>query len=104
MHIWFYILIQFYCEGGSDSEEDMYFFSNAHGCEDESGRVTPTGVWKANGSLKQIINSSKRMPIVGIKKSLAFYMRSSTKNVATNWIMHQYCIALPQQEQVHIYI
>ncbi|KAL1553999.1 NAC domain-containing protein 83-like [Salvia divinorum] len=81
-----------------DSEEGMYFFSNINGCEDESERVTPSGFWKANASSKQI-NSSRRMPIVGIKKSLVFYMRSSTKNVATHWIMHQYCIVLSQREQ-----
>ncbi|XP_057767557.1 NAC domain-containing protein 83-like [Salvia miltiorrhiza] len=77
-----------------DSSEDMYFFSNSMGDESERERATASGFWKANAAPKQIHNSWKRMRIVGIRKSFVFYMRSG---VSTHWIMHQYCIALSQQ-------
>lgn len=85
------------CEVG-DSEQDMYFFSNYNnGCGDEREkerreRGTPCGFWKATGSSKQI-NSSKKMPIVGIRKSFVFYRFNHGR---TDWIMHQYCISLSE--------
>ncbi|KAH6821095.1 hypothetical protein C2S53_020334 [Perilla frutescens var. hirtella] len=85
-----------------DSEQDMYFFSN-YRCGDKSERVTPSGFWKATASSKQI-NSSKRMPIVGIRKSLVFYRSSTKKNlraVRTDWVMHEYCIALSENSHSH---
>lgn len=85
------------CEG--DSEQDMYFFSNYNsGCggdereRERRERWTPCGFWKASGSSKQI-NSSKKMPIVGIRKSFVFYRFN---HVRTDWIMHQYCISLSE--------
>ncbi|KAL0298120.1 UNVERIFIED_CONTAM: NAC domain-containing protein 83 [Sesamum calycinum] len=37
---------------------------------------------------------SKRMPIVGIKRTLVFYKGKHPRAVRTDWFMHLYCIAL----------
>lgn len=80
-----------------DSDQDRYFFSNKEskcGNGHQTGRATCSGFWKATGSSKRII-CSKRMPIVGIRNSLVFYKSDKhSRAVRTDWIMHEYCIAL----------
>ncbi|KAL0292459.1 UNVERIFIED_CONTAM: NAC domain-containing protein 83 [Sesamum calycinum] len=81
----------------SNSDQDKYFFSNKEGNARRNGdrisRGTCSGHWKATGSTKRII-CSKRMPIVGIRKSLVFYKGKSPRACRTDWIMHEYFIAL----------
>ncbi|KAK4410744.1 NAC domain-containing protein 83 [Sesamum angolense] len=78
-------------------DQDKYFFSNKEGNARRNGdrisRGTCSGHWKATGSTKRII-CSKRMPIVGIRKSLVFYKGKSPRACRTDWIMHEYFIAL----------
>ncbi|KAK6153913.1 hypothetical protein DH2020_013552 [Rehmannia glutinosa] len=82
-----------------NSDQDRYFFSNKetnHGNGNyQSGKTTCCGYWKATGLTKRII-CSKNMPIVGIRKSLVFYKRkkSNSRAFRTDWIMHEYCLAL----------
>ncbi|KAL0380250.1 UNVERIFIED_CONTAM: NAC domain-containing protein 83 [Sesamum angustifolium] len=80
-----------------NSDQDKYFFSNKEGNARRNGdrisRGTCSGHWKATGSTKRII-CSKRMPIVGIRKSLVFYKGKSPRACRTDWIMHEYFIAL----------
>ncbi|KAI3463589.1 hypothetical protein Pfo_020252 [Paulownia fortunei] len=79
-----------------DSDQDRYFFSNKETNDwngNRTGRATSSGYWKATGSAKRII-CSKRMPIVGIRKSLVFYKGNHPRASRTDWIMHEYCIAL----------
>ncbi|XP_051116448.1 NAC domain-containing protein 83-like [Andrographis paniculata] len=79
-----------------DLDQDKYFFNNQesnhrHGIR--TGRATCSGYWKATGSAKRIV-SSKGAPIVGIRNSLVFYKAKHPRPVRTDWIMHEYCIAL----------
>ncbi|KAL0429632.1 UNVERIFIED_CONTAM: NAC domain-containing protein 83 [Sesamum radiatum] len=80
-----------------NTEQDKYFFSNKEGSTRRNGdrisRGTCSGHWKATGSTKWII-CSKRMPIVGIRKSLVFYKGKNPRACRTDWIMHEYFIAL----------
>ncbi|KAK6127765.1 hypothetical protein DH2020_038474 [Rehmannia glutinosa] len=83
-----------------NSDQDRYFFSNKeanHGNigNYQTGKVTSSGYWKATGLTKRII-CSKNMPIVGIRKPLVFYKRkkSNSRAFRTDWIMHEYCLAL----------
>ncbi|GFP93795.1 nac transcription factor nam-1 [Phtheirospermum japonicum] len=62
----------------------------------QTGKATCSGYWKASGSTKRII-CSKSMPVVGIRRSLVFYKgRKNTRASRTDWIMHEYCVALSQ--------
>ncbi|XP_047944018.1 NAC domain-containing protein 83-like [Salvia hispanica] len=82
-----------------DGEQEMYFFCNKEGRK--MGRGSECGVWKASGSAKRII-CSKKMPIIGIRKSYVFHRRTKHRcAVRTDWIMHEYCLALSQSQQTH---
>ncbi|KAK4414110.1 NAC domain-containing protein 83 [Sesamum alatum] len=81
-----------------NSDREKYFFSNkeGNGRGNYGGRIsrgTCSGHWKATGSTRRII-CSKRMPIVGIRKSLVFYKGKNPRACRTDWIMHEYFIAL----------
>ncbi|PIN08323.1 hypothetical protein CDL12_19104 [Handroanthus impetiginosus] len=81
-----------------DSDQDRYFFSNREpsyrNIVNRSSKATCGGFWKVTGSDKHI-SCSKRMPIVGIKKTLVFYKaKKHTYATGTDWFMHIYCIAL----------
>lgn len=77
----------------------MYFFCNKEGRK--MGRGSECGVWKGSGSAKRII-CSKKMPIIGIRKSYVFHRRTKHRcAVRTDWIMHEYCLALSQSQQTH---
>ncbi|KAL8478494.1 hypothetical protein ACS0TY_030399 [Phlomoides rotata] len=79
--------------GDHESDQEKYFFSK----KGDACNETASGFWKAVGSVKRII-CSERMPIVGMRKSLVFYKLGGNKNscgaVRTDWVMHQFCIAL----------
>ncbi|KAL8255595.1 hypothetical protein R6Q59_030662 [Mikania micrantha] len=57
-------------------------------------RSAGSGFWKATGKDKSIFASSGLREI-GVKKALAFYTGTPTKNIKTNWIMSEY--RLPDQ-------
>ncbi|KAH6829729.1 hypothetical protein C2S53_012855, partial [Perilla frutescens var. hirtella] len=83
-----------------DPEQDRYFFCNKEDNNIGYGRKIDrssdySGFWKATGSIKPII-CSKKMPIVGIRKSFVFH-----RGVRTDWIMHEYYIALSGNPQTH---
>ncbi|KAI3455079.1 hypothetical protein Pfo_011742 [Paulownia fortunei] len=79
-----------------DSDQDRYFFSNKetnYRNVNRSSRATCAGYWKVIGSDK-LISCSKRLPIVGIKKTLVFYKGKHCCATRTDWFMHVYYIAL----------
>ncbi|XP_011073111.1 NAC domain-containing protein 83 [Sesamum indicum] len=80
-----------------NSDQDRYFFSHlresSYRSVNRSSRTTCGGYWKITGSDKQIV-CLKRMPIVGIKRTLVFYKGKHPRAVRTDWFMHLYCIAL----------
>ncbi|XP_057767548.1 NAC domain-containing protein 83-like [Salvia miltiorrhiza] len=78
------------CHLPGDGGQDMYFFCNKEGRK--MGRASECGFWKASGSPKRII-CSKKMPIIGIRKSFVFHRRTKRR---TQWIMHEYYLALSQ--------
>lgn len=76
-------------------DQDRYFFANRelnHWNVNRSSRGSCVGFWKFTGSDKRIC--SKRMPIVGIKRTLVFYKGKHPFATRTDWFMHVYCIAI----------
>ncbi|KAF5797395.1 putative transcription factor NAM family [Helianthus annuus] len=57
-------------------------------------RVTGNGYWKATGADKPITSKSDPNVTIGIKKALVFYAGKGLKGIKTNWIMHEYRLAV----------
>ncbi|KAI3822958.1 hypothetical protein L1987_10561 [Smallanthus sonchifolius] len=57
-------------------------------------RVTGNGYWKATGADKPIKSKSDQNITIGIKKALVFYAGKGINGIKTNWIMHEYRLAI----------
>ncbi|KAK4488961.1 hypothetical protein RD792_004752 [Penstemon davidsonii] len=87
-----------------DLDQDRYFFSNKdtnYRNVNRTSKATCGGYWKDTGSNKQII-CSKRVPMLGIKKTLVFHNGKYPRTSNTDWIMHVYCIAVPRNTASNI--
>ncbi|KAL7595755.1 hypothetical protein Lser_V15G29098 [Lactuca serriola] len=75
------------------SGADEWFFFSPRDRKYPNGsrpkRSAGSGFWKAMGKDKPIFSSSGSKKI-GLKKALAFFKGSPTKNVKTNWTMSEY--------------
>ncbi|KAK1293990.1 NAC transcription factor NAM-B1 [Acorus calamus] len=61
-------------------------------------RAAASGYWKATGTDKPISTGSNingKDEIIGVKKALVFYKGKPPKGTKTNWIMHEYRLAQP---------
>ncbi|CAI9113139.1 OLC1v1013685C1 [Oldenlandia corymbosa var. corymbosa] len=79
-----------------DQDQSRYFFYNKEAkypAGNRINRVTEAGYWKATSVEKQIV-SSKRKPLVGLRKTLVFYVGKPQRGIKTDWIMHEYRIIL----------
>ncbi|KAG2678467.1 hypothetical protein I3760_11G003100 [Carya illinoinensis] len=75
-----------------DLEQEMYFFSHKEARYrngNRTKRTTNSGYWKAAGSDKKILSSTKNHE-VGMKKTLVFYRGKPSLGLRTDWIMHEY--------------
>ncbi|KAK2980857.1 hypothetical protein RJ640_003084 [Escallonia rubra] len=67
-------------------------------------RAAGSGYWKATGADKPIksptvmATGSTKSSVLGIKKALVFYHGKAPKGIKTNWIMHEYRLAQPNQK------
>ncbi|KAL2643128.1 hypothetical protein R1flu_010715 [Riccia fluitans] len=75
-------------------ENSWYFFSHRdrkYPTGLRTNRATEAGYWKATGKDREVMSSDTDR-LVGMKKTLVFYMGRAPKGEKTNWIMHEYRI------------
>ncbi|KAJ7971624.1 putative NAC domain-containing protein [Quillaja saponaria] len=71
--------------------EQWFFFSPRQESEAHGGRLnrlTTTGYWKATGSPNQVYSSNNR--IIGMKKTMVFYIGRAPNGTKTEWKMNEY--------------
>lgn len=84
-------------------EKEWYFYSlrdRKYPTGTRTNRATKTGYWKATGKDRDVMNSGTHS-LVGMKKTLVFYMGRAPRGVKTNWIMHEYRLERDSTSRFH---
>ncbi|GJN07120.1 hypothetical protein PR202_ga24919 [Eleusine coracana subsp. coracana] len=79
-------------------EKEWYFFSHKdmkYPTGMRTNRATKVGYWKATGKDREIFKqpssaSTGGRELVGMKKTLVFYMGRAPRGSKTNWVMHEF--------------
>ncbi|XP_010266117.1 PREDICTED: transcription factor JUNGBRUNNEN 1-like [Nelumbo nucifera] len=74
-------------------EREWYFFvprDKKPGNGGRPHRTTEHGFWKATGSDRPIRSLSDPKRIIGLKKTLVFYMGRAPRGSKTDWVMNEY--------------
>ncbi|CAM6046762.1 unnamed protein product [Sphagnum compactum] len=80
-------------EKSTIGEKEWYFFSlkdRKYPTGMRTNRATEAGYWKATGKDRDVVSSRPTSRVVGMKKTLVFYLGRAPKGEKTNWIMHEY--------------
>ncbi|CAN8259557.1 unnamed protein product [Cochlearia groenlandica] len=79
-----------------NTEKESYFFckrGRKYRNSIRPNRVTGSGFWKATGIDKHVYSSDHNGPnkgVIGLKKTLVYYLGSAGKGSKTDWMMHEF--------------
>lgn len=88
-------------EMGSDAAmlgaNEWYFFSfrdRKYATGVRANRATKAGYWKATGKDRPVIDPTTEA-IVGMRKTLVFYLERAPNGKKTGWVMHEFRLETP---------
>ncbi|CAN4093239.1 unnamed protein product [Withania somnifera] len=79
------------------NSSEWYFFSfrdRKYATGFRTNRATTSGYWKATGKDRTVLDPKTRT-IVGMRKTLVFYMNRAPNGIKTGWIMHEFRLENP---------
>lgn len=80
-------------------EKEWYFFVPRDRRQANGGRpnrTTERGFWKATGSDRSIRSVVEPRRLIGLKKTLVYYLGRAPRGTKTGWVMNEYRLpALP---------
>ena len=74
-------------------EREWYFFVPRDRRQSSGGRpnrTTERGFWKATGSDRPIRSAADPKRLIGLKKTLVFYLGRAPRGSKTDWVMNEY--------------
>ncbi|XP_078180477.1 NAC domain-containing protein 68-like [Carex rostrata] len=77
-------------------QKEWYFFTprdRKYPNGSRPNRAAGQGYWKATGADKPLVPKGTTKPL-GIKKALVFYAGKAPRGIKTDWIMHEYRLAI----------
>lgn len=77
------------CVGG----KEWYFYSQRdrkYATGLRTNRATVSGYWKATGKDRCILGKRTQQQILGMRKTLVFYLGRAPKGKKTDWVMHEF--------------
>lgn len=83
----------FLFEGLRNTEKESYFFckrGRKYRNSIRPNRVTGSGFWKATGIDKPVYSDGSSKSVIGLKKTLVYYIGSAGKGSKTDWMMHEF--------------
>ncbi|KAM3370250.1 hypothetical protein ACQJBY_017883 [Aegilops geniculata] len=87
------------CVGG----REWYFFSRhdrKYATGQRTNRATHTGYWKATGK-DRVITGDGAAAVVGMRKTLVFYLGRAPRGTKTEWVMHEFRVEGRPPRSVH---
>ncbi|KAL0717095.1 hypothetical protein Bca4012_066417 [Brassica carinata] len=76
-----------------NTEKESYFFckrGRKYRNSTRPNRVTGSGFWKATGIDKPVYSDGSSKAVIGLKKTLVYYIGSAGKGSKTDWMMHEF--------------
>ncbi|KAL1204828.1 Transcription factor JUNGBRUNNEN 1 [Cardamine amara subsp. amara] len=76
-----------------NTEKENYFFckrGRKYRNSIRPNRVTGSGFWKATGIDKPVYSDGSNKAVIGLKKTLVYYLGSAGKGSKTDWMMHEF--------------
>ncbi|GLU07755.1 hypothetical protein SLE2022_247030 [Rubroshorea leprosula] len=76
---------------------EWYFFNfrdRKYATGFRTNRATTSGYWKATGKDRTVVDP-RTQEVVGMRKTLVFYMNRAPNGIKTDWIMHEFRLETP---------